>query len=78
MREDTNNKDMDTAKALLSEGSSFYARGRWEMALAAHDEVIRKFEDTKDPLLREQVAKAFLGKQAILRNIGRMEESFNI
>jgi hypothetical protein len=52
-----------TIVAVVREGlGTLGGLGRWQEAIAAYDEVERRFGDAQEPALREQVARALVNK----------------
>lgn len=58
-----------------AQGGALRKLGRWDEAVAADDEVIRRFGDDADPELREQVAKALISQGGALHRLGRHDEA---
>jgi len=63
------------ARALLYRGVTLRTLNRHEEAIAAYDEVVRRFGDASDPRLREPVAQALVKKGLMLRALNRREEA---
>src|SRR5262249_12129522 len=66
--------DLRVARALLYQGITLGTKLRYDSALAAYDEMIRRFGNVDDPALREQLAKALLNKALTLGILNRNEE----
>jgi tetratricopeptide (TPR) repeat protein len=65
------------AKALAKMGYKLAGLGRYEEAIAACDEVIRRFGTSSHLVFCEQVAKALVSKSYCLGNLGRLLESID-
>ena len=62
------------ANTLFQKGVALGEIGRTEEALAAYDEILRRFGESDAPALREQVAMALLNKGGTLASLDRPEE----
>ena len=60
---------------LVGKGATLGMLNRLEEALAAYDEVVRRFGESDIPALLEQVAKALVNKGATLGTLNRHEET---
>ncbi len=63
------------ARELIEKGETFRKLKRSEDALAAYDEVVRRYGASEAPVLREAVAMALLRKGDLLWELGRPEEA---
>ncbi len=63
------------AKARHGQGYCLAIMGRQEEAIAAYDEVLRRFGDSSESALKEPVAKALVNKGAVLGDSGKQEEA---
>jgi len=66
------------ARALFNKAVALGILGRSEEALAAYEEVVRRFGEANEPALREQVAKALFNKGVRLGALGRSEEEIAV
>ncbi|MBI3693689.1 MAG: SIR2 family protein [Acidobacteria bacterium] len=66
------------AKAFLYKGITLGSLGRPLEAIAAYDEVVRRFEDAVEAGLREQVAEALVNKGFTLGALNRSEEAIAV
>ena len=64
-----------TAMALLHKGVALGEAKRLEDAIAASDEVVRRFGDAEEPALREQVAMALVNKGVAFEKAGKLEDA---
>lgn len=74
-----NSKDatrVQTARALVNKGVALENAGKLEDAIAASDEVVRRFGDAEEPALREAVAGARFNKGVALGKDGKLEDAF--
>ena len=67
--------EIRVARALLSKGVTLGALNRHEEAIAAYDELVKRFGEAEEPVLRERVAKALINKGFNLRALNRTEEA---
>jgi tetratricopeptide (TPR) repeat protein len=70
--------DTGDTDALLNIGVLFRELGRPEDEMAVYDQVVDRFGEAAEPALREQVAKALVGKGAALLALGRPEEAAGV
>jgi tetratricopeptide (TPR) repeat protein len=63
------------ARALLNKGVRLGALNRSEDAIAAYDEVVRRFGDATEPEMRERVAKALRNRGVRLGALNRTEDA---
>jgi hypothetical protein len=63
------------AKALHGQGYCLMEMGRQSEAIAAYDEVVRRFGDSSEPALKERVAKALINKGYALYSGGKQAEA---
>ena len=68
-------EEKERALALLKKGVACWERYQYEDALAALDELLRRFEETERPTLLVNVAKALVNKSAVLGVLNRPEEA---
>ena len=68
-------EESKAASALLKKGVACRERNQHEDALAAFDELLRRFGETKRPALLVAVAKALVNKSATLGLLSRLEEA---
>ena len=59
------------ALALLDKGATLERSGRLEEALVVCDDVIARYADAPEPVVREQVARARVNRGVTLRRLGR-------
>ncbi len=69
---------LSEAKALHGQGYCLNGLGRQAEALAAYDEVARRFGDSSETALRERVAKALVNKGRILDENEQDEEAVSV
>jgi tetratricopeptide (TPR) repeat protein len=66
--------DRAVAMALFSKGVTLGELGRSEAALAAYDEMVRRFGEASEPALRVLLAKAILNRGVTLGKLERSDE----
>jgi tetratricopeptide (TPR) repeat protein len=66
---------LTVSQALLYRGLTLGTLKRSTDAIAAYDEVVRRFGDASDPPLREQVAKALINKGVTLSTLNRSDDA---
>ncbi|GAB6036531.1 hypothetical protein JCM15519_10900 [Fundidesulfovibrio butyratiphilus] len=71
--EDAGAPDNEKAKALFNKGIALHKQNNTDGELATYDDVIRRFGDSRDPGVQEQVAKALVNKGAALREMKNIE-----
>lgn len=65
------------AGALHGKGYCLSALGRWEAAIESYSELVRRFGESRGPLLEERVAKALFNQGFVFRSIEKFEASVN-
>ena len=66
------------ARALVNKGFTLGTLNRGEEAIAAYDEVLRRFGEAPEPALREPVAWALVNKGVTLGTLNRSEEAIAV
>ena len=66
------------APALVDHGESLGRKGRSEGEIAAYDEVVRRFGELSESVVREQVAKALVNKAVRLGKLGQLKEAIAV
>ncbi len=70
--------DDDFAFACFTEAYALVQLNRTEEAVAVYDDVIKRFGDSKESALQDQVAKALVSKGFALGRLGRSEEEIAV
>jgi tetratricopeptide (TPR) repeat protein len=69
---------LKTNSALFNKGVVLAQIGRWEDAIAAYDELVRRTGGARELGLRENAVRALFNKGASLRGLDRREEAIDV
>lgn len=70
--------EIETAVILINKGLTFGKQEKSDEEIEVYDELIKRYKDSKESAILEQVAKALYNKGVILGQIGKSEEAIDV